>query len=384
MLEVDYFKEDLPGNKRHKSSRSESVQLGYASDSEDPDHSDLEESEGSLKSEKEEEKDGASDGDMFASDEEVVPENKKSKILDMDKFEQEQGLGKYDEDNAAATTGHEDVADPQDEQELIDYYNNIENFDGEDIIRPKQELAMEAFNLREEAEEGEFDKNMNYVRKKNSDDEDDEDAWMANIKKSDIENAKQAQLRQVNKVSNKDPVSTESLLAAILDILEPAETPMEALARLRPSRARKKRKVNIATSPEDLARKQTVFRLTESCERLLDDKGVSQIYDMTKEELLRAFKRETGEDYHGNDRKRALEEDEDKNTNDEGQPHPQPEVLWEYRWLDEDNAWNGPHTSYEITYWKENYFENNVEVRKVGDPHIQHISEFPDDIDYST
>lgn len=385
MLTEDHFTEDLPGNKRNKRTKSESVQLGYDSDSEDNDHGELdEESEESQKSEKEKEKELVSDDDMFASDEEEVPDKKKSKVLDMDKFEQEQGLGQYDEESVADTIGNNNVADTEQKQELMDYYNNIENFNGEDVARPKQELAMEAFNLREESEQGVFDNNMNYTRQKTSDDENEEDEWMANIKNTDIEAARQAQLRQESRVSNKKPVSTESLLMAILDVLEPVETPMEALSRLRPPKIRKKSKDKVAATPEDLARKQTVFRLTESCGRLLEEKGVSQIYDMTKEELMRAFKRETGEDYRGNERKRPHEEDED--ANDGEHSHPEPDIVWEYRWLDEDNLWNGPHTTYEMRYWKDNYFENNVEVRRVGDERTQHISkvDFPEDIDYST
>ncbi|SGZ52747.1 CIC11C00000002931 [Sungouiella intermedia] len=394
MLNEDYFAEDLPGNKRKKHTRSESVQLGYASDSEDNGQGDLDEeiddeSDELLKSDQEKEKEDISDDDMFASDNEEVNEKKKSKTLDMDKFEQEQGLGEYDEQNVAATEENQPFADPEEEQELIDYHNNIEDFNGEDISRPKQELALEAFNLREEVEEGEFDKNMNYIRKKTSDDENDEDAWMSNIKKIDIEKARAAQLRRQNKVVSTVAVSTETLIVAVLDILEPAETPMEALSRLRPCKSRRGNKLKKVSGPEDLARKQTVFNLTESCERLMNEKGVSQIYDMTKEELMRVYKRETGEDYRGNLRKRQLEEDEageDELEKEKAREVRGADAKWEYRWLDEESVWHGPHTSYEMKYWKDNYFENNVEVRRVGEHQVQHISEaeFPNDIDYRT
>ena len=46
------------------------------------------------------------------------------------------------------------------------------------------------------------------------------------------------------------------------------------------------------------------------------------------------------------------------------------EKIWEFRWIgdeDEDKVINGPYSSYEMNHWKETYFENKVEVRKIGE-----------------
>lgn len=393
MLEQDEFREDLPGNKRQKWSRSKSVQLGYESDSEDNRQSDLDEDSEDEKEEDEKPKTEGSDDDMFASDQEENEGEKKTKPFDMDKFEKEQGLGKYDEEPDLNTNRAEEqaAAESGDAQKVIDYYNKIEEYDGERFdfsSHPKQDLALEAFDLREEAESGEFDKNMNYIRKATSDDENEEDAWMLNINNKDIENARKAQLRQENAVSNTHKTaSTDKLLSDVIAILEPAETPMEALARLRPLKLRKKNKSKTrVTSQEEQIRKETVFSLTESCEQLLNHKGISQIYDATREELMRAFKRQTGEDFQNTSLKRSrdmIEETDDIELTTDKQ-------IWEYRWLDDESeAWNGPHTTYEMKYWKDNYFENNVEVRRVGVLKIQHIStanldDGSDNDDYTT
>lgn len=367
LADENIFQEDLPGNKRQKRSKEHDVQLGYASDSDDNHLVDLDDSDEEDKSDKEDPDKEASDDDMFASDKEE--DDKKKNEFDLDRFEQEQGLGKYDEEPELNTKHSEDPTEAANEDELQDYYNNIEDFD-EDTTRsrPKQELQMEAFNLREEAENGEFDKNMNYVQKQPSDDEQDE-AWMAHIRAKDIENARRAQLRQDQAASRtREHVATEKLLSDMIAILEPAETPLEALARLRPKKTRRKIKnTNLVATLEETERKTIVFALTESCERLLNDKGISQIYETTREELMRAFKRETGLDFQDRGVKRSREEPEEDTPS---------EVLWEYHWLDgEDEEWHGPHTAYEMSYWKDNYFENNVEVRAVGTGVTQHISQ---------
>lgn len=388
MADHDEFIEDLPGNKRQKRSQAQAVQLGYDSDSEDNNHSDLDESSHDEKEQQEEDNNNVSDDDMFASDKEEEAPDVKKRGFDMDQFEKDQGLGKYDEDLNLNTAAPEDqqVPDAAEAQELIDYYNNVEDFDEDQkhLRRPKQELTMEAFNLREEAENGEFDKDMNYVRKATSDDEADEDFWMSNIKNSDIENARKAQLNQQAAAINKHKTeSTEKLLFDLITILEPAETPMEALARLAPKKTRRKAKNKQEVTLEDeQTRKQTVFTLTECCTQLLNGKGVSQIYDMTREEVMRLYKRETGDQFQDKRQKRTIEDVEEseqvqqQQVQQEHQEHQeQQEQGWEYRWLDEEGGeWHGPHTAYEMAYWKDNYFDNNVEVRQVGHLQSQHVS----------
>lgn len=352
---LEDFDEDLPGNKRQKGNKPH-VQLGYALDSDD-NPIDLDDSDDESK--KSEEEKAGSDDDMFASDTEEKPKNG----FDLDKFEREQGLGQYDEEpELNEKQPHEAGQEkkPIDDGKLIDYYNNIEDLDEAEIrSKPREEVQMEAFNLREEAENGEFDKNMNYVQKKENHD-DKKEAWMENIDSQDIERAKTAQLRQEQEAQKKQEyVATETLLRDIITIIEPAETPLEALARLRPKKTKRRNKKDVSDGGDDQDRKAKVFSLTESCERLLNDKGISQIYDTTREEMMRAYKKETGKDFQDQSKKRPRDEDVP--------------VSWEYRWLDEQE-WNGPHSTYEMSYWKDNYFENNVEVRPVGSQQAQHIS----------
>lgn len=349
MLDPDLLNENLPDKKKGR----KDVFADYDSDSENNlSDSDDSVSESPKEPEKEDTKDGDESDDMFESDKEEAveqPAKSKLKLLDMEQFEKEQEL------EVADAEPQTEQLDDEEKQRMLDFYNNIEDYDAE-RPRVKHEVQIEAFNLREETESGKFDKDMNYVREKDSDSEKDEDAWMGDLKKADIEKAKKAQEAQRRKQDQAlQSKSLEELLQQLIPLLEPAETPLEALSRLRPNK--KKKKVQ-----EDGARKQNVYDITESCEALSTHNGVVLVYDMSREELMRLFKQETGSDYSARGTKRSAEELED----DE-------EKIWEFRWID-DAAVNGPYSTYEMAYWKQNYFENNVEVRRAGDNTFEHVS----------
>lgn len=348
---LDLLTEDLPGNQRRRTQRGESLQNGYDSDSEGVDS----ESETETPPKPKEDED-----DMFASDAEEAP-----KGFDMDEFEKEQGLGKHDSERNLALQQEPEQLDEQETQEQHHYYNDAENFDG---TRPqtKIDLKIEAFDLREEAEIGTFDKDLNYTRKDKSDSENNEDAWMSNIKSADIRKAHEA-LKKREAASRKlSSRLLEVLLQELIQLLEPAETPLEALSGLKPPKGKK----NIDASKEAL-RKKTVFDLTGLCDELMSEQGVAQIYDMSREELMRAYKQETGTDFIARGTKRSLvemESEEPQEAEDYGV------AIWEFRWVGDD-AINGPYSAYEMNYWVESYFANNVEVRKVGQTDFQHVSQ---------
>lgn len=86
--------------------------------------------------------------------------------------------------------------------------------------------------------------------------------------------------------------------------------------------------------------------------------------------MTRKFQTITGQSFNverGLKRSREESDDEDDensqiNNIDYG------EKIWEFRWIgdeNEDKVINGPYSSYEMNHWKETYFENKVEVRKL-------------------
>lgn len=357
MNELDPYKEDLARNKK-ESTVKKSLELGYQSDSEDESaDSDNSATQQHHSWRKKDESNNSNDGndDMFASDPESdKPQEKDPRLLDMEQFVQEQGL-------EGTTESEAKVYGASEVEQLQKYYASIEDPSSRGVIKSLPEVQLEAFNLQDEAEHGTFDKDMNYTREANSDDETTEDAWMGGVKSADIAKAKKAQeTRQQAAAKPRHVRALTDLLQSIIEILEPAETALEALARLRPPKKRKRGSSNEA----DDTRKKTVFELTECCEQLISLKGVRDAYDMSREELMRLYKREAGQEFSSKSHKRKAD------TLDSPETSPgYGEAIWEFRWLGETDI-NGPFSSYEMKYWVDNYFENKVEVRRQGSGHF--------------
>lgn len=324
---------------------------GYESDSEakltdDSDHSSDEDQEEASKENSEDSKgNDGDDDDMFLSDTEKEKTLKKgSKGFDLMQFEQE-----------TETTGYTISTDYQELKDESEEY-----------------VPIEEFSIRKEAATGVFDKDG--VPKKNESDEE-EEPWMEGLEKDDIKKARKAKERQ-NQIKEKSEIAVprESLIEQLVGLLEAAETPFDALHRLRPPKIRKRKAQAVPANDEE--RKAKVCQITEACETLANTYGVSQIYELSREQLLRAYKQITGKDLISRGTKRSADEAEigvNGSTN-ESVVQDEDQKIWMFRWIGEIEI-NGPYTTYEMEYWKNNYFENNVEVCKHDREEFTHISE---------
>ncbi|KAK6204770.1 uncharacterized protein RJT21DRAFT_11029 [Scheffersomyces amazonensis] len=386
--------EDVLGNsKRLRQKHKNDLRLNYDSDSSDDDYAsdnnnngDGGDDEGKGANNAEDDDD---DDDMFASDkEEPVENNVKTKarevqFLDVKEFEKTEGLEDYDDEKDAFIDDdrneegdeEDDGNEDEEEEETIDnadYYNNVEDFDETKRQLKKKDVKIEAFNLREEANEGKFDLEGNFIPNQEDDEqqviEKAEEEWISSYKKSDINKAKRAQEERKKREEQEqirraiDSTSIETLLLQLIALLEPSETPMEALARLGPKKSRHSKKV-ANDDDDDGSRKEAVIKITDLCDKLIYDKYLRDVYELSREELMRKYQQETGESYtdHLRGVKRAYEEEipDDTETIDYG------EKIWEFKWIGEEEIL-GPYSNYEMNHWKETYFDNKVLVRKVG------------------
>ncbi|KAM9894545.1 hypothetical protein OXX79_008629, partial [Metschnikowia pulcherrima] len=157
----EFLEEDFPRKYRKKTQ----LATGYESDSDgqfqEDDSDDSKESDEEIKtskpiSESEVPDQESEEDDMFASDKEDPVDgdssDKKKRGFDIDEFEEEQGLKDY--------RFNEEL-----DGKTLEIAEN-------DDLDSRNQIQMEAFNLREEVESGKFDQNMNYIQgKKDSDDE---------------------------------------------------------------------------------------------------------------------------------------------------------------------------------------------------------------------
>jgi CD2 antigen cytoplasmic tail-binding protein 2 len=240
--------------------------------------------------------------------------------------------------------------------------------------KKKHAPRLDAFNLRDEEEEGRFDESGNFVRKA-VDPDAVNDSWLDGLSKKDLRLAKEAEAKREEdrkrKAMESDAVLTSDSLSTLLSHLETGETPLEALQRLGRSKTkeikvpkwkqkRMKNKMDIdepkgstaEADPVETARKEAVEAITGAADAIYS-RDQHDIYDTERELLLRQYRRETGEDW----------EAPVSVNNAQG-------AMWEYRWSDKrDGGENhGPYDGPTMKAWSEaGYFGEGVEYKKVGE-----------------
>lgn len=347
------------------------------------------------------------ENDMFADleernedgddDEEPVGEGKKKrkevKFLDADKIEGQVGSSKsgghvsadllmnangrgkgLERETEVESSSESDVGD----EERAD----LGEVDDEIGAGGKKEHApkLDAFNMKNEQEEGKFDAQGNFVRKAAYPDAV-HDSWLDGVSKKDMKKAKEAADKRDEELRQKriedDSVLTSDVLKTLIPYLERGETVLEALARL--GRAKEKKKprwqqnknrrkgedamdVDMEKSSEDPAetrRREAVEAITGAADQLLTH-GQTEIYDAERELLMRQYSRETGEDWVD------APKDEEAEENADGLRQMK---QWEYRWTDarDGGQANGPYDGPMMLSWNDaGYFGDGVEFREAG------------------
>ncbi|KAM5351970.1 hypothetical protein ACJ41O_004693 [Fusarium nematophilum] len=253
----------------------------------------------------------------------------------------------------------------------------------------KHAPKVEAFNLKQEMEEGQFDQDGNYVRKAGDPDAV-HDSWLEGLSKKEMKKAAAAHQKREAEARKQrleeDEVLVSELLKTLILNLERAETPLEALARLGRRQTKTKKvpkwklkKLNKGAegmevdggesnvSSEDAEQKRvkaSIDAITDAADKLLS-RDHEEIYDQERELLVRAYRRETGEDW--------VEPETAQNDRDEegeGQENAvKPGTMWEFRWADgrDGGAKQGPYDGATMKAWQDaGYFpEGAVEFRAV-------------------
>lgn len=380
--EPDELLVDDISNNRNKSKRRQ--RGGVNADEYLSDSSDDEEIPNNNMQKTKESKDDSDD--MFGSDDEDndndddetsqgVPKNKKKKnaveLLDIDEFEKELN---QDEDgfNDARFDSHmnEDDDDDDDEDDddeaPNDYYLDPES---QHYRKPKRDPKMDAFSLKDD--EGAYDKDGNYYRVVESDQEEDED-WQG-VKKSEIKKAKIAEDKRKQIEEDKLRAkaqdlseNSEELCNKLISMLEPLQSPMELLqnlAKAKPKKVIKGKKIKL--SEEERQKEQEIgdkVTLITSCCETIGEEWFEDIYSLEREEIIRRFKDHFGHNYVRPKSEATVEEAQDSLKE------------WQFRWLG-DSQIHGPYTTHEMKYWKETYFQDRVEVRKIGQTDFTHVSQ---------
>lgn len=240
---------------------------------------------------------------------------------------------------------------------------------------------VDAFNMKQEQEEGRFDEAGNFVRKA-ADPDAKHDQWLEGVSKKDMKKAAEAHEKREADLRKKrledDAMLLPDILRTLILRLEKGETVLEALARLGKGQAKvkkvpkwklKKQKggdamdvdgEKVAEDPEQIKIREAVDAITGAADQLLT-RGQTEIYEQEREMLIRQYRRESGEEWVEPPAEEVVEESIDGSR---------PVKMWEYRWTDgrDGGAKQGPYDGATMVGWQgAGYFGEGVEFRRVGD-----------------
>ncbi|KAK3116329.1 hypothetical protein LTR53_003456 [Teratosphaeriaceae sp. CCFEE 6253] len=249
--------------------------------------------------------------------------------------------------------------------------------------KKKHAPKLDAFNLKDEEEEGRFDESGNFVRKA-MDPDAVNDSWLDGLSKKDVKRAREAQEKRDSERRRKDleddATTTSDLLSRLIVQLATGETPLEALQRLQKGQKVKPKEAKVPRwkqkklkdrmdvdvdepagngngadgDPVEEARKKAVEAITAAADALYS-REQHEIYDAEREVLMRQYKRETGGDWQA-----PVEMSTNGGAGDQ----------WEYRWSDARDGVerHGPYDGATMKAWEAaGYFGDGVEFRRVGD-----------------
>ncbi|KAI1324132.1 hypothetical protein F5Y16DRAFT_381957 [Xylariaceae sp. FL0255] len=283
---------------------------------------------------------------------------------------------------------------------------------------------LEAFNLKQEGEEGRFDEAGNFVRRA-ADPDAVHDRWLEGVSKKDMRRAaeaheKRAVEERAKRREDEDALTTDLLRSLILN-LDRGETALEALQRLGGLQNRlRKKKTDVAKAkkvpkwkqkkkseddnvdteamdvdtkekgkekekdedPELTRIKTAVETITDAADKLLR-RDRPDIYDRERELLIREYTRESDEEWvepritsPSPAAADSFAGAADVPSNDGGGGKIK---MWEYRWTDgrDGAAKQGPYDGNMMKAWQDaGYFGQGVEFREVGDESWSRVVDF--------
>ncbi|KAJ2770586.1 hypothetical protein IWQ56_002109 [Coemansia nantahalensis] len=248
--------------------------------------------------------DAGSDNDMFADDDGDAAghgdgangstDNKRKRYLDIDDIEGQEMSSVTRTEHASAGGGSSSKGRGKQREHSP---RSPADSDSDDTDRVK----IEAFNMRDDLEEGAFDVQGNFVWNK-KDPQAYQDSWLDGVSKGAIQRARESKARQEQaahaggQALQWDRISNDDLVLAVINILRPHETVFAALARIGgpkkktknkwSRRARAKQNDVAIDDGHDAERKLAIERLTELADQAMA-RGMAAIYDDTYEQLVR-------------------------------------------------------------------------------------------------
>lgn len=349
------------------------------------------------------------DEDMFAADDDDDPaaprtasrgkKGKEVRFLDAQKIEGQESTSKsgghihLDEQNASS--------DDEDDVELAIQEEGVDEEIGMGGLK-RNAPKIDAFNMKNEQEDGAFDEAGNFIRKA-VDPDAVHDRWLEGVSKKEMKRAREAhekreaELRAARKED--DSLLTQDLLRSLILHLERGETPIEALARLGRARKSEPKKVSkwklktlkgrerrdgggagamdvdhgkAAEDPVQARVKEAINAITEAADKLLA-REYAEVYETERELLVREWQDEAGERW-----REPTPAAETTVGGGGGSTGGAGNKMWEYRWTDgrDGESVQGPYDGPTMKAWQDAGYFEGVEFRAVGEDAWDRLPEF--------
>lgn len=288
-------------------------------------------------------------------------------------------------------------SDEEDDEETTNVYNvlDVDDIEGEEdgVAGNEDGIRTTAFNMKEELEEGHFDKDGHFLWNK---DQEIKDNWLDNIDWQGIKTLP-AKDKKASKTladdsdsdnedeSFKKPFNEIQCYKEILTYMEPKETINKTLQRLGGGNKKLSSVERLKLKKAGLlnANNEKVTKLTELSNEILCQLGNMDVYQETFEKIKKKISdsetkhapksKDVELDMYADDfvdqEKKKLDEPETSSKSAElAEPSEGPaQLMWEYKLKQDDEKIEGPHSTEQMQkFVDDGKFKTSVWVRKTG------------------
>ncbi|RZC40533.1 GYF domain containing protein [Asbolus verrucosus] len=270
-------------------------------------------------------------------------------------------------------------SDEEDDVDEAEEELDADDIEGEEegISRQVEGVRMTAFNMKEEMEEGHFDKEGHFIW---NNEREVRDNWLDNVDWHNINNDSKYQLDPTDQSlgaesdsdSNEEQFDEIGLYKKMLKFMKPKETVNKTIRRLggdlmklsSVERLKRKKEGTLNTNQE-------VVEMTEFANTILTKTGNMNVYQETFEEISRKIEEKTKPkvnepvlDMYADD----FGDKEKKKIEASSLSDKMPELMWEFKWEQDKDEIQGPFETKQMIKWaSEGYFKTGVWVRKCGE-----------------
>lgn len=258
--------------------------------------------------------------------------------------------------------------------------DNIDGDGEEGISNIRDDVKITPFNMREELEEGHFDKEGQYHWDKSNNEI--RDNWLDNIDWVKVDES-HVKKDEVPSSSTNNDLDEKRVYEHILSYMENNETVAQTIRRLGKSRKKlstaerlKNKKLGIVDVEGD-----KIMKLTEMVNDILTTTGNMDVYEMTFACIEKKIKTlscgsskssgDTGLDMYADDfteREVTTKTQTTHTAKNDDASKEEKHIFWEFKWKQDDNELNGPYKTTEMLEMSKNgKLGNGVYVRKVGE-----------------